>query len=73
VPRYITNVLTSIASKVSKSLSQVRKEMGQSGLLIYSLPLPCVTGDGTPLVLPSEDKTFVFERDGLASEIKVCQ
>jgi hypothetical protein len=47
--------------------------MGQFGLLTCSLPLPCVTGDGAPLVLPSEDKTFVFDSDGLASEIKVCQ
>jgi hypothetical protein len=40
--------------------------------LLCSLPLTCVTGDGTPLVLPSEDKTFDFDRDGLASETKVC-
>jgi len=33
--------------------------------------LTCVTGDGAPLALPSEDKTFDFDRDGLASETKV--
>jgi hypothetical protein len=49
----------------------MHKKLGQSSLL-HSLPLACVTGDGTPLALPSEDKTFDFDRDGLESEIKVC-
>ena len=49
----------------------MRKKLEHSSLLC-SLPLTCVTGDGTPLVLPSEDKTFDFDKDGLASETKVC-
>jgi hypothetical protein len=48
----------------------MKQKLGHSSLLC-SLPLTCVTGDGAPLVLPSDDKTFDFDRDGLASEMEV--